>query len=117
MPSPTPAELAASLVASESDNLQIQRLIQEAIAARSVLTISLLNAPTATEAGYFEALDKLVVLGTVDPLVEIIAIEQLRRTRVFTAANWRTLLEHLLRLASATRNAYASAILAQLGPE
>ena len=114
---PTAAELAASLVDEELDNIEVLRLVQEAIAARSTLVISLASAPSGTEAGYLEALDKLVESGTCDAAVEIIAIEELRRAYTYTSGNWVLLLEHLLRLAAAARTAYAQAILAQLGPE
>ena len=116
MPSPTPAELAASLVGSESDNVEVVRLVRAAIAARTTLVIELVSAPTSTQAGYLEALDKLVAEGSADPLVEAIAIEQMIRARVYTSGHWLDLLHRLIRLAAAARTAYADAILTQLGP-
>ena len=112
----TPAEIAASLVSAESDNVEVVRLIREAIAARTTLVIELASAPTSTEVGYLEALDKVVTGGSADPLVETIAIEQLIRARAYTSGNWLDLLHRLLRLAAAARTAYADAILTQLGP-
>ena len=116
MPSPTPAQLAASLVGSESDNVEVVRLVREAIAARTTLVFELVSAPSSTESGYLEALDKLVTQGSADPLIETIAIEQMIRARTYTSAHWLDLLHRLLRLAAAARTAYADAILTQLGP-
>ena len=116
MPSPTPVEIAASLVSSEADNVEIVRLVRVAIAARKTLVVELASAPSSTEAGYLEVLNKLTAEGSADPLVETIAIEQMIRARFHTNGNWLALLHRLIRLAAAARTAYADAILTQLGP-
>jgi hypothetical protein len=116
---PTPAETAAAaLAAAEPDNVEVQRLIREAIAARSVLVFAPVAAPPPPgSASYLEVLARMRNGVNYDALTQVVAIEGLIRDNSYTEAKWNQLVGHLIGLASAARTAYADAIIAALGEE